>query len=86
MALVRALATCASRRAPHLRHFFFLFLFGSIIMQPGVIEAAERGVYDNHIAPLSRFTPTGIAWDGVTMKDHEGMDVHLPAGEAEVRV
>lgn len=32
-------------------------------MQPGVVEAAERGVYDQRVPALTRLTPTGVVWD-----------------------
>lgn len=55
-------------------------------MQPGVLEASERGAYDDYVPPLTRFTRHGIAWDAATMTDNEGVMTTLPAGEAEVSV
>lgn len=48
-------------------------------MQPGVMEAAERGVYDRRVPAFTRLTPTGVAWDA-------SADGRLPAGEADVDV
>ncbi|CAN0453878.1 unnamed protein product, partial [Ectocarpus sp. 12 AP-2014] len=52
---------------------YFLF----IIMQPGVIEAAERGVYDQRVPKLARLTPTGVAWEA-------SEDGSIPGGHADV--
>ncbi|CAN0092796.1 unnamed protein product [Ectocarpus sp. 6 AP-2014] len=49
----------------------------SIIMQPGVIEAAERGVYDQRAPKLARLTPTGVAWEA-------SEDGSIPGGHADV--
>ncbi|CAM9256285.1 unnamed protein product, partial [Hapterophycus canaliculatus] len=49
----------------------------SIIMQPGVIEAAERGVYDQRVPPLTSLTPTGVVWDA-------SPDGSIPAGRMDV--
>lgn len=46
-------------------------------MQPGVIEAAERGVYDKRVPAFTRLTPTGVAWEA-------SPDGSIPAGEADV--
>ncbi|CAN0363974.1 unnamed protein product, partial [Laminaria digitata] len=50
-----------------------------IIMQRGVMEAAERGVYDQRVPDFTRLTPTGVAWDACP---HGGKQ----AGEADVDV
>lgn len=46
-------------------------------MQPGVIEAAERGVYDRRVPAFTRLTPTGVAWEA-------SPDGKIPAGHADV--
>lgn len=46
-------------------------------MQPGVIEAAERGVYDQRVPAFTRLTPTGVAWEA-------SPDGNTPAGHADV--
>lgn len=46
-------------------------------MQPGVIEAAERGVYDQRVPAFTRLTPTGVAWEA-------SADGKVPAGHADV--
>eukprot|EP00904_Undaria_pinnatifida_P007000 jgi/Undpi1/342/HiC_scaffold_1.g00338.m1 len=51
----------------------------SIIMQRGVVEAAERGVYEQRVPSFTRLTPTGVAWD-------VSPDGNTPAGEADVDV
>lgn len=55
---------------------------GSIIMQPSVLEASDRGVYDQRIPAFTRFTPTGVAWDAEVDPTNGGES--FPAGEAEV--
>lgn len=60
----------------------------SIIIQPGVLEASERGVYGHHVPVLTRFTPTGISWDATTRivpgENGQQREIMLPAGHAEV--
>lgn len=56
-------------------------------MQPSVVDAIERGVYDRFIPELTRFTPTGVEWDAarrVVQEDGVEREVILPAGAAEV--
>ena len=48
-------------------------------MQRGVVEAAERGVYEQRVPSFTRLTPTGVAWD-------VSPDGNTPAGEADVDV
>eukprot|EP00903_Cladosiphon_okamuranus_P016261 g14997.t2 len=49
----------------------------SIIMQPGVIEAAERGAYDHRLPAFTHLTRTGVAWEA-------SPDGSVEAGECDV--
>ena len=46
-------------------------------MQPGVIEAAERGAYDHRVPAFTRLTSTGVAWEA-------SADGSIPAGHRDV--
>lgn len=46
-------------------------------MQPRVIEAAERGAYDQRVPAFTRLTPTGVAWEA-------SPDGSYPAGHRDV--
>lgn len=50
-------------------------------MQPGVLEASERGVYDARVPAFTRLTPNGVQWAECA----EG-GMTIPAGNADIDV
>lgn len=48
-------------------------------MQPGVVEASARGVYEDYVPAFTRLTRTGVEWDA-------SADGSRPAGHADVDV
>lgn len=57
--------SCDNNASPsHVVYYVRRAKLDSVIMQPSVMEAAARGVYEYRVPSFTHLTPTGVAWDG----------------------